>query len=137
MRCQICPPSPATSVEFYLFKNTTFFYSLLQQMCSCRYIICFLIELNETFMDWFFIFVIDARFTSAHCCCCWSGSVHLHIWVCSIWKKKFNFSTAGTKFYNYYKIFVQFISAAIKEDFFPETNSDMKVHHQNNIAAPT
>ena len=52
-------------------------------------------------------------------------------------KKKFNFSTAGTKFYNYYKIFVQFISAAIKEDFFPETNSDMKVHHQNNIAAPT
>ena len=24
--------------EFYLFKNTTFFYSLLQQMCSCRYI---------------------------------------------------------------------------------------------------
>ena len=32
--------------------------------------------------------------------------------------KKFNFSPAGTKFYNYYKIFVQFISAAINEDFF-------------------
>ena len=80
--------------------------------------ICLLIELNEIFMDWFFIFVIDARFTSAR----WSGSVHLHIWVCSIWKKKFNFSPAGTKFYNFYKIFVQFISAAIKEDFFLSRN---------------